>query len=79
MGVEIELFHVFALLGSPLTTLAIVLAGLLLSSGAGSYLSSRFTGARPAALAALFASLAVRRAIRDPVCSVPPCGIACAG
>jgi hypothetical protein len=60
MGVEIELFHVFALLlGSPLTTLAIVLAGLLLSSGAGSYLSSRFTGARPAALAALFASLVV--------------------
>ena len=60
MGVEIELFHVFALLlGSPLTTLAIVLAGLLLSSGAGSYLSGRLAGARPATLAALFAALVV--------------------
>ena len=38
MGVEIELFHVFALLlGSPAITFAVVLASLLLSSGAGSY------------------------------------------
>lgn len=58
MGVEMELFHVFALLlGSPITTMAIVLAGLLLSSGAGSYLSSRFVGASPVVLTALFAGL----------------------
>jgi hypothetical protein len=40
MGVEIEMFHVFALLlGSPIVTFSVVLAGLLLSSGAGSYAS----------------------------------------
>lgn len=60
MGVEMELFHVFALLlGSPLTTMAIVLAGLLLSSGIGSYVSGRLVGAGAAALAAPFVGLVV--------------------
>jgi len=58
MGVEIELFHVFALLlGSPITTFAVVLAGLLLSSGAGSYASGRLHGSGPLMLAAVFAAL----------------------
>jgi hypothetical protein len=58
MGVEMELYLVFSmLLGSPLTTLAIVLAGLLLSSGVGSYLSGRLAGASPGALAAFFTVL----------------------
>jgi len=58
MGVEIELFHVFALLlGSPIVTFAVVLASLLLSSGAGSYASSRLRNAGPLGLAAVFAAL----------------------
>jgi len=58
MGVEIELFHVFALLlGSPIITFAVVLAGLLLSSGAGSYVSGRLAHASPVSLAAIFAAL----------------------
>jgi predicted membrane-bound spermidine synthase len=58
MGVEIELFHVFALLlGSPVITFSVVLACLLLSSGAGSYASGRLKQARPARLAAFFAVL----------------------
>lgn len=58
MGVEIELFHVFALLlGSPVITLSVVLAGLLLSSGAGSYLSARLKHAGRLPLAAVFAAL----------------------
>jgi len=58
MGVEIELFHVFALLlGSPVITFSVVLASLLLSSGAGSYVSGRLTDASPMRLAAIFAAL----------------------
>jgi Spermine/spermidine synthase domain len=58
MGVEIELFHVFALLlGSPIITFSVVLASLLLSSGAGSYASGRLTHASPLRLAAVFAAL----------------------
>ena len=57
-GVEIELFHVFALLlGSPVITFSVVLAGLLLSSGAGSYLSARLKPAGPLTLAAVLAAL----------------------
>jgi hypothetical protein len=58
MGVEIELFHVFALLlGSPAITFSVVLASLLLSSGAGSYLSARLKRAGPLTLGAVFAAL----------------------
>jgi hypothetical protein len=58
MGVEIELFHVFALLlGSPVITFSVVLASLLLTSGAGSYVSGRLTDASPMRLAAIFAAL----------------------
>ena len=58
MGVEIELFHVFALLlGSPVITFAVVLASLLLSSGVGSYFSAKLLRAGPRALAAVFATL----------------------
>lgn len=58
MGVEIELFHVFALLlGSPVITFSVVLASLLLSSGAGSYASGRLKHAGPLRLAAVFAAL----------------------
>jgi predicted membrane-bound spermidine synthase len=49
---------VFALLlGSPVITFAVVLAGLLLSSGAGSYVSGRLRDAGAPALAAVFALL----------------------
>jgi hypothetical protein len=58
MGVEIELFHVFALLlGNPVITFSVVLASLLLSSGAGSYASGRLTHAGHLRLAAIFAAL----------------------
>jgi hypothetical protein len=58
MGVEIELFHVFALLlGSPVITFSVVLASLLLSSGAGSYASGRVTHVSPMRVAAIFAAL----------------------
>ena len=58
MGVEIELFHVFALLlGSPAITFAVVLASLLLSSGAGSFLSARLKHAGPLTLSAIFVAL----------------------
>jgi hypothetical protein len=60
MGVEIELFHVFALLlGSPITTFAVVLAGLLLSSGLGSYLCGRLKNASALQLGAVFGALVV--------------------
>jgi hypothetical protein len=58
MGVEIEMFHVFALLlGSPTVTFSVVLAGLLLSSGVGSYASGLLRRSGPAALAGIFAAL----------------------
>ena len=60
MGVEIELFHVFALLlGSPVVTFSIVLASLLLSSGIGSYLSRRVDRAGGWALSAVFPILVI--------------------
>jgi hypothetical protein len=58
MGVEIELFHVFAmLLGSPVTTFSVVLTGLLVSSGLGSYVSNRLKNAGGLPMAAVFAGL----------------------
>lgn len=53
--VEIEFFHVFALiLGSPTWTLAIVLAGLLVSSGCGSLQARRIAELGGGALLAVF-------------------------
>jgi hypothetical protein len=58
MGVEIEFFHIFALLlGSPVITFSVVLASLLLTSGLGSYFSAKLKQAGPRPLAAVFAVL----------------------
>jgi len=60
MGVEIEMFHVFALLlGSPIVTFSVVLAGLLLSSGVGSYAAGRLQHSHAAAAGVFVALLAL--------------------
>jgi spermidine synthase len=60
MGVEIEMFHVFALLlGSPIVTFSVVLAGLLLSSGVGSYIAGRLQRSHAAAIGVFVALLAL--------------------
>jgi hypothetical protein len=60
MLVEIELFHVFALiLGSPTITLCTVLAGVLSCSGVGSLVARRLAVGSGRALAAAFAALVV--------------------
>ncbi|MGZ6123388.1 MAG: hypothetical protein ACXWLR_00420 [Myxococcales bacterium] len=60
MLVEMELFHVFALLlGSPLHSLAVVLVGLLVFSGAGSACASWYRRRRPLAFGGLLACLAL--------------------
>ena len=58
MLVEIEMFHVFALvLGNPTLALAVVLSGLLIFSGIGSLAGKRLAESAPAALAVAFAGL----------------------
>jgi hypothetical protein len=60
MLVEIEMFHLFALvLGSPTLALATVLAGLLLFSGLGSLSGKRLASSGPAVIAAAFGGLVV--------------------
>jgi hypothetical protein len=58
MLVEIEFFHVFAMvLGSPTYAVGVVLASLLVSSGLGSLQGKRLSGASPGWLAAAFGAL----------------------
>ena len=58
MLVEIEFFHVFAMvLGSPTYAVGVVLASLLVASGLGSLQGKRLSQASPGWLAAAFAAL----------------------
>ncbi len=58
MLVEIEMFHVFALvLGNPTLALAVVLGGLLVFSGLGSLTGKRLAAAGPRPVAAAFGAL----------------------
>ena len=60
MLVEMEFFHVFALvLGSPTITFVTVLASMLVSSGMGSLFAQRLSRARPALTGGVFLALAV--------------------
>ncbi|MCP3097275.1 hypothetical protein LZ198_00145 [Myxococcus sp. K15C18031901] len=60
MLVEMEFFHVFALvLGSPTITFATVLASMLVASGVGSLFAQRLSRARPAVTGGVFVALAV--------------------
>lgn len=60
MLVEIEMFHVFALvLGNPTLALAVVLSGLLVFTGIGSLAGKRLAGSSAVTLAAAFAALVV--------------------
>ncbi|NVJ24249.1 hypothetical protein HUW62_23755 [Myxococcus sp. AM011] len=59
MLVEMEFFHVFALvLGSPTITFATVLASMLVASGVGSLFAQRLARARPVMMGGLFLLLA---------------------
>ncbi|HEX6244000.1 MAG TPA: hypothetical protein VFZ61_23955, partial [Polyangiales bacterium] len=64
MLVEIEFFHVMALLlGKPTLTLAVTLASLLVFSGIGSLFGERLIEDNPTRLAVLFGSLTVMLAV----------------
>ena len=75
MLVEIEFFHLFAMvLGSPTYAISVVLASLLIFSGLGSLQGERMAKATPGRLAAAFLALAAVLALfslaRQPLLSV---------